>query len=61
VVAGDDRNGVCPARLEPALDAGEGGVDAQDQVAILGPGARQELGGMRAREGTDQHRQRLTR
>ena len=56
MIPGDDRERVDAERLEPPLHAGEGGVDAQDEVAVLGPGARQELGRVGARERPDQHR-----
>ena len=56
VVAGDDRDRVGPERLEPALHPGEGAVDAQDEIAVLGRRARQELGRMGARERADEHR-----
>ena len=56
VVAGNDRDRVGAKRLEPSLHPCEGGVHAQDEVAILRPRPRQELGCMGAGERADQHR-----
>jgi hypothetical protein len=56
VIAGHDGDGVGAERFEPALDPREGRMDAQDEVAVLGPGAGQQLGRVGARERADEHR-----
>ena len=55
VIARDDGDDVGGQGLDALLDPREGGVHAQDQVAVLGGGPDQELGRMRAGEGADQH------
>ena len=55
VIAGDDGDGVGSERLEPPLDAREGRVDPQHQLAILGVGSRQELRRVGTDKRADQH------
>jgi hypothetical protein len=55
VIAGHHGDGVGSERLEPLLDAREGRVHPQHQLAVLGVGSRQELRRVGTDERADQH------
>jgi hypothetical protein len=55
MVPGHHREHVGPERLQPPLHAGERGVDAEDEVAVLRLRPDEQLRGMSAGEGSHEH------